>query len=141
MSNCKNCDHYDPCDYFLSGPEGCVEVCLKDCERFLNVLRDGEHCDGFEQNGSSASNCSDCGGNSNKGSVCRSVAKRLRRDLHLATGTADLAIKHRDDAERVIEEIREIVTHDHESKEAFIARVKACLPICPFSDNNQNEGN
>lgn len=59
--------------------------------------------------------------------------------LHFANGTAELAIKQRDEAESALEQIRQLVTSDHESKSAFIRRVQACLPD-PFSANNPRKG-
>lgn len=44
------------------------------------------------------------------------------------TWRADAGWKRADEAEAVIEQIRNLVTTDHESKSAFISRVRECLP-------------
>lgn len=58
--------------------------------------------------------------------------KLALEDLHLSNGTAELAMKHRDEAQAVLEKIRSLVTTDHETKADFISRVKNCLPPDPF---------
>jgi hypothetical protein len=39
------------------------------------------------------------------------------------------------DLEESLEQIRQLVTTDHETKSAFIRRVQACLPVDPFTEN------
>jgi hypothetical protein len=78
--------------------------------------------------GLGASSCSRC-------PVLEAERDQAYESLHFANGTAELAMKHRNEAEAVIEKIRNLVTTDHESKDAFIRRVQACLPIDPFIDN------
>lgn len=72
-------------------------------------------------------------------SVLEAERDQAYESLHYANGTAELAMKHRDEAESVIEQIRALVTTDHESKAAFIRRVQACLPVDPFTENDHHE--
>lgn len=87
--------------------------------------------------------CEECGAERRLSApTCsRCVELEAQRDqayeaLHFANGTAELAVKHRDAAEAVIEQIRQLVTTEHESKRRFIDRVKRCLPPDPFPEND-----
>lgn len=61
MSECDKCRHFNPSG-MLSGPEGCVEECEQNHERFRQVRVSDEDCPHFKPHGSTAPTCSLCGG-------------------------------------------------------------------------------
>ena len=41
---CSTCKHYDPCNYLMSGPEGCVETCDQRVDDFSYILANDLVC-------------------------------------------------------------------------------------------------
>jgi len=78
----------------------------------------------------------DPSGGSGLGAPPCSRCSDLEESLHYCNGVAEMAMKDRDNAEAVIEQIRQLVTTDHETKNSFIRRVQACLPVDPFTENS-----